>query len=181
MNTRNITFIALFIALGLVLPMAFHFLGSGLGAIFLPMHIPVFLAGIILGPAAGLLVGIITPLLSSVLTGMPPLVPMVPIMIIELAIYGWLAGYLIKERKSNIYTGLLITMISGRIGAGLVVWVLVHIFSLTYLPANPMIYVWGTITKGVPGIVVQLVIIPLLIGYLNKANFLKNDLLTMGR
>ena len=55
--------------------MLFH-LAGGMGVVFLPMHLPVLLAGFFLGPRFGLLVGIITPLLSSLLTGMPPLLPL---------------------------------------------------------------------------------------------------------
>lgn len=158
MNTKLLVYTAFFIALGLVLPLAFHFVGGG-GPLFLPMHIPVLLAGALLGPVAGIITGIITPILSSFLTGMPPVLPVLPIMVVELALYGLVTGFLIQ--KSNIYISLLISMLIGRIGAGLVVTVMVHIFNFK-LPANPLIYIWGTITTGLPGIIIQLVFIPIL-------------------
>lgn len=41
--TRNIVLSALFIALGIIIPILFH--AVGMGSVFLPMHIPVILAG----------------------------------------------------------------------------------------------------------------------------------------
>ncbi len=90
----------MFIALAVVLPMAFHLIRVG-GPVVLPMHIPVILAGFLAGPLAGCLVGVISPLISFLLTGMPPLVP-VPVlitMIFELGTYGAVAGFLYRYTK----------------------------------------------------------------------------------
>ncbi|MFW6266314.1 MAG: ECF transporter S component, partial [Halanaerobiales bacterium] len=168
-KTRKVVYMAVLVALGIVIPMAFHYLGTGLGSIFLPMHLPVFLGGVLLGPGAGLIVGIITPLLNSVLTGMPPLIPMLPIMTVELAVYGLVLGYFFKRLQVNIYLSLIITMLMGRIGAGLVVWIIVHGFGFARLPSNPFIYIWGTITTGLPGIIIQLVLIPFILNYLKSS------------
>ena len=73
-NIRNIILGGLFVALGIVIPIAFHAIGAG--PVFLPMHIPVLLAGFTIGPTIGCLVGAVTPILSSLLTGMPPLMPL---------------------------------------------------------------------------------------------------------
>lgn len=176
-TTRKLVLMAIFIALGIVLPLFFHLFGANLSSIISPMHLPVFIAGAFLGPLAGLLVGLITPLLSSLFTGMPPLLPMLPIMLIELAIYGFLCGYLFQSKKLNIYFSLVISILTGRIGAGLVVWFLVHILQITHLPANPLLYITATIVKGLPGIIIQLILVPLFIKYLqnieqnNQQNF----------
>lgn len=169
MKTRKLVLMAIFIALGIVLPISFHLFGSGLASIISPMHIPVFIAGAFLGSLAGLIIGAITPLLSSLFTGMPPVLPMLPIMFVELAIYGCIIGYLFKTKDLNIYFSLLISMLLGRIGAGIVVWFLVHVFSITYLPANPLIFVQGTIVKGLPGIVIQLILVPIVVKYLQNS------------
>lgn len=166
MKVRYLVYIAIFVALGIVLPLGFHIFGTGLGSIISPMHIPVYLAGAFLGPLAGTLVGAVTPVLSSFFTGMPPVIPILPIMIVELVIYGLVIGYLYKHKSLNIYSSLIISMFLGRIGAGIVVWFLVHVFSITYLPANPLIFIWGTIVKGLPGIIIQLILVPLVINYL---------------
>lgn len=175
METKKIVLMSILIALGIVLPISLHPFGSGLASVLSPMHLPVFIAGAFLGPIAGLLVGILTPVLSSFLTGMPPLIPMLPIMFIELAIYGYLTGYLHKTKKVNIYYSLLISMVLGRFGAGIVVWFLVHVFNITYLPVNPLIFIQGTIVKGLPGIIVQLILVPLVIKYLRNSQFVYNE------
>ena len=62
-NTRNIVITGFCIALGLVLPMAFHAIPNA-GSVMLPMHIPVLLCGLVTGPVTGLICGIFTPFLS---------------------------------------------------------------------------------------------------------------------
>ena len=91
-NTRRLVMSALCVALGLVLPLAFHAVPNA-GQVFLPMHIPVLLCGLICGPVYGLVCGALTPFLSSVLTGMPPS-SMLPGMMCELATYGLVGGLL---------------------------------------------------------------------------------------
>ena len=173
-TTKNLVLMAFFIALGIILPITFHVFGTELAKVLSPMHIPVFIAGALLGPVAGLLVGALTPLLSSLLTGMPPVIPMLPIMLVELAIFGYLMGYLFKNKKVNIYLSLIITMLIGRIGSGVVVFVLVHGFNIGRLPKNPLIFVQGSIVSGIPGIILHLVLVPLLVKYLEKSNYLQS-------
>ena len=64
--------------------------------IFLPMHIPVLLCGLLCGSYYGLLCGLLVPVLSSVLTGMPS-APILPGMICELAMYGFMTGWMSKK------------------------------------------------------------------------------------
>ena len=71
-NTKQLVLAALCVALGVVLPVAFHSIPNA-GSVLLPMHIPVLLCGLVCGPVYGLLSGILTPLLSSMITGMPPI------------------------------------------------------------------------------------------------------------
>lgn len=87
MPSVKLTRSALLIAAGLILSLLLHTLGAA-DSIFLPMHILVLLAGFCLGPYCGLTVGLLTPALSSLLTGMPPLLPVLPLMLAELGVYG---------------------------------------------------------------------------------------------
>ena len=170
MNIKKIVYTAFFIALGIVLPMLFHLIGGpGLGRVLLPMHLPVIIGGAFLGPIAGLIIGLITPLLSSLFTGMPPVIPMLPIMIAELGIYGLIMGYFFYRIKMNVYLSLILTMLAGRIAASFVVMVLVFGFGFQ-LPANPLIYIYGTITAGFPGIIGQLLIVPIVLRYIKRYN-----------
>lgn len=86
-QVKRLTLSAFFLALGLVLPFAFHSFGPQAGAVFLPMHIPVLLCGFVCGSAYGALIGVLTPLLSSALTGMPPLMPTGIAMCLELLVW----------------------------------------------------------------------------------------------
>ena len=115
-NTKHLIFTALCMALGVVLPMAFHMIPNA-GSVMLPMHIPVLLCGLVCGPVLGLICGIFTPVLSSLITGMPG-PAYLPSMICELAVYGLLAGVMIKLIKTekplvNLYASLITAMIGG--------------------------------------------------------------------
>ncbi|MCC3145771.1 ECF transporter S component [Halanaerobium sp. Z-7514] len=169
MKIKRLIYISIFITLGIILPMIFHFTGgANMGSIFLPMHIPVFIGGSLLGPISGFLIGLITPIMSSFLTGMPPLLPILPIMIVELSIYGIAIGFLVKKMNLNIYISLIFSMVLGRIGSGISVWILVTVFEYARLPNNPFIYIWGAVTMGFLGILIQLIMVPSVHNYLDN-------------
>jgi len=155
---KRMVFSALFIAFGLVIPPMFHALGMG-GPVFLPMHIPVLLGGLILGPGAGVTIGLLTPLLSSLLMGMPPLnSPIVFMMTVELAVYGLVGGYLMKWR-GNLLLSLVGALIGGRIALGLSV---AAVRLVVPFPGTPVAFVAGSLVTGLPGLALQLVLVPLL-------------------
>jgi len=93
-NIKKMVGTALFIAIGIALPLAFHSIPNA-GRAFLPMHIPILLCGLICGFPWGLACGIVTPLLSSLLTGMP-MAAMLPSMLCELAVYGLVSSLLMR-------------------------------------------------------------------------------------
>lgn len=164
-QVKKLTISALFLAMGLVLPMAFHPFGPNAGAMFLPMHIPVLLCGFLCGPLYGALVGIITPLLSSALTGMPMLMPVGIAMMFELMTYGIMSGLLLKRFHLNIYSSLLLSMLSGRAVSGVVNLVLLSFTGKAYTLA---IFLSAAFVSALPGIVLQLAIIPLLVNAVQK-------------
>jgi riboflavin transporter FmnP len=165
MKAKRIVLSGLFIAFGIILPMIFHQFNMG-GPMFLPMHIPVLIAGLFLGPIEGLIVGLITPILSSVLTGMPVMFPMLPIMIFELGTYGFVSGYFYKKLKLNLFLSLILSMLDGRISAGIVVFILGSFFG--YKGAGPIPFIKGAIITGMPGIIIQLIFVPLIVKLLYK-------------
>ena len=167
-TVKELILSGLFIALGVVLPTIFHALGTG--STFLPMHIPVLIAGFVVSLPFAVLIGAITPLLSTSLTGMPPAFPVLPYMIFELAVYGAVAGLLYKKFKLNVYVSLICSMIAGRIAAALVVWVLATFF-MAQMP-SPIVFVMGAITQGIPGIIIQIVFIPVIIIALERNNLI---------
>lgn len=158
-KTKEIVLSGLLLASGIILPMIFHIF-SLTGPIALPMHIPVLIGGFLLSPPLALLLGITTPIISGLLTGMPVMFPMAIIMALELGIYGLTASLAARKFKLSIFPALIISMIAGRIAAGLTVALLVQLFGLKM---NPLIFIQGAIITGIPGIIIQLIFIPALI------------------
>jgi hypothetical protein len=165
-NTRQMILAGFFMAIGLLIPAIFHMLG-GAGPIFLPMHIPVLIAGFFLSPFYAAMVGLITPLLSSALTGMPVFYPILPIMMGELMTYGLVVSWLSQGRMKNIWGRLIAAMIAGRMVAGLIVFVLATGFGLKM---KPLIYLQGAIITGLPGLVIQILLIPALVILIQNRN-----------
>jgi len=165
MLNREITLTGLFIALAVVLPIAFHQIAMA-GRIFLPMHIPILLAGILLGPISGTIVGLISPTLSFLLTGMPPAYA-VPLMTVELVFYGLFSGIAVKKLKIPLIVGLILAMIVGRLGFALALFALGRFMQLPYDIKYFIIY---AIPTGLPGMALQIVLIPLLVKGINLAS-----------
>jgi riboflavin transporter FmnP len=164
-RTRWIVYSALFLALALVLPVGFHAFGIA-ARLFLPMHIPVLLAGFLVGPASGLLVGLVAPTLSHLLTAMPPTYA-VPLMSMELAMYGLIAGIAYQKLRLNIYIALILAMVLGRLMFGLGLFVMGMFMELPY-DAATFFSTGGAIVSGLPGIAVQLVIIPIIVAAIRR-------------
>ena len=159
LRTNKLILTSLFIACGLLLPLAFHSFGMG-GRTFLPMHLPVFMGGLLLGWLPGLIIGALTPVLSSLLTGMPPLIPSLPMMFVELALFGLVSGYLYHDKRKNIYFALITAMIIGRLGAAFVLMLFSDILGIKL---HPLTYVAATFMTGLAGVIFQIVFIPILV------------------
>jgi len=168
----KMVFAALFLALAFVLPFLTGQIPE-IGSMLCPMHIPVILCGFVCGWPWGLAVGLVAPVFRSLVLGMPPMFPTAVCMAFELAAYGSVAGLLYKSlpaKKIFIYYALLIAMISGRIVWGAAMFICMGLgggeFSFAAFAA-------GAITNAIPGIVVQIVLIPLIVMLLEKAKLLK--------
>ena len=173
-STRKLVFAALFLALGLVLP----FLTAQIpqvGSMLLPMHLPVLLCGFVCGWPYGLLVGAVTPLLRSMLFSMPPLYPTAVAMAFELAAYGLLAGLfykLLPKKPVYVYVSLSLAMLGGRVVWGLVQMILM---SLVAQPFTWQIFMAGAFGNALPGIAVQLVLIPVIVLALRSARLMDRE------
>lgn len=161
---------AMCIALCVVLPMAFHAIPDA-GSILSPMHIPVLLCGLVCGWHFGLLCGLAGPFLSSILSGMPPMAYLPPMMV-ELAVYGLCAGLLIKcvhtkKIYADLYISLIISMLAGRIVAGVA-------RALIFTPGGYSMAVWATsyFVTSLPGIIMQLILLPIIVVALTKAGLI---------
>lgn len=163
----NLVVAALCVAIGVVLPVAVHGIPNA-GAVLLPMHIPVLLCGLLCGPLYGLGCGILTPLMSSLITGMPG-PAYLPSMVCELAVYGLIAGLLIflvhtGNQTADLYISLAGAMIAGRIIYGIV-------NALIFRAGEYSMSMWLTASfvTALPGIVIQLVLLPLIVLGLRRA------------
>lgn len=166
-HTKKLVFAGLCAALGLILPMVFHTVPGG-GTVFLPMHLPILLCGLLCGPWYGLACGVITPILSSLLTQMPAAAAL-PGMTCELAVYGLTAGLLlrlpIRRRLPRLYLALVGAMLAGRVAAGL-------LNGLLFRAGSYSLSIWLTASfvTALPGILIQLVLLPGLVLLLCRAN-----------
>ena len=174
---KKMTYAALFLALAMVLPFVTGQIPQ-IGKSLCPMHIPALLCGFLCGWPWGLAVGFIAPLLRSVTFGMPAMFPDAVVMAFELAAYGAVAGiiYRLFRRKTGIwriYIALVTAMIAGRIiygilylclsGLGFISTEVTWLFFWTKAFANPF-----------PGIVLQLVLIPVLVTALERTGMSLN-------
>ena len=168
-KAQYITYCALFCALGTLLPQAFHVFGNLPGTVFLPMHIPAMAAGFLLGPLAGLITGILSPLLSCLITvGTMPIPIKMPFMMFEIGTYGVVCGVLYRlfahfrlpVLVKSVFT-VLGAQIAGRLVNLLCTLFAVKILGITAKPVSLAAAI-ASIGTGVPGIVIQLVFLPML-------------------
>jgi len=160
--TRHITLTAMFLALGLLLPILFH--GIGLGAIFLPMFWPVALGAFFLPLPYAVALGLLTPFLSSLLTGMPPLSPpIVYLMMAELVTLNLSLALLHQRTRWGVFWILLLGLAVSRV-------MLVFLISLAApwlgLPSSPLSI--AAAAQSLPGILLILFFIPLTVARLKK-------------
>lgn len=168
----RMTLSALFLALALVLPYLTGQLPQ-LGSALLPMHLPVLLCGFVCGWPWGLAVGLIAPLLRTVLTGMPPLMPTAVAMAFELAAYGAVSGlcyHRLSRTPLHLYVALILAMLAGRLVWGAVSLGLYTLFLSKAFTAA--MFVGGAFVTAWPGIVAQLVLVPLIVLALERAKLL---------
>lgn len=166
-NLYRVILAAMFLALALVLPLLTGQLQQ-LGNALCPMHIPVILCGFFCGPWYALVIGFIAPLLRFLIFGMPPIMPTGIAMCFELATYGLVTALLYKylpKKKPYIYVSLIGAMLAGRIiwGAARVV-----LYGLGKSEFGWAAFMSGAFLNAVPGIILQIVLIPILVMALKK-------------
>ena len=162
---------AFFLALAYVMPFLTGQIPE-IGSMLCPLHIPVLLCGFVCGWPWGLAVGFIAPLLRSVTLGVPVLFPMAIAMAFELAAYGAVSGImhkLLRRRKAYIYCSLITAMIVGRVVWGTAMFICVGLSGGSFTFAA---FLAGAFTNAIPGIIVQLVLIPILVMILDNPKVL---------
>ena len=88
--------------------------------------------------------------------------PTMPIMALELCAYGFMAGFL-YNKTNKIFISLVGSMIFGRI------WAMVGAFILSVSLApqiSAIPYIIAAVTNGLPGILIQFMVIPALVKFM---------------
>ena len=173
----NILLSAMFLAIALILP----FLTGQIkefGSMLLPMHIPVMLCGLVCGWQYGLTIGAIAPLLRSAVVGMPVMFPSAIAMAFELATYGVVIGILFQKARwkciKSLLRCLIISMVAGRVVWGIVQCILLGLGKNGFTIS---MFVTSAIVKAIPGIILQLLLIPTVMLMLGKTHLvhIKHD------
>ena len=169
----KLTLSAMFLALAFVMPFLTGQIPE-IGAMLCPLHIPVLLCGFICGWPYGLAVGFAAPILRSLILSMPPLFPTAICMAFELAAYGAITGFMhriLPKKIPFIYCSLLTAMIAGRIVWGLAMYILLGLNNGAF---TFKAFMAGAFTNAIPGIIIQIVLIPVLVMVLEKAQLLSS-------
>lgn len=169
---RELSLGGLFIALGIVIPIGFHALGGGrLGPVFLPMYLPVLVCGMLVSPGAAAAVGLLTPVLSSALTGMPPVLPTLPLMVAELAAMGAVASVLHRRLGLPALLATPLTLVVGRAVLGLAVALAVNLLPAELPPPmrEPALYLIGATVTALPGLVLQMLAVPAVVALAERS------------
>lgn len=160
---------AMLLAIGLVLPFLTGQIPE-IGSMLLPLHLPALICGFVCGWGWGMAVGFILPLLRSLLFGMPPMIPTALCMAFELGAYGAFAGLLYQKLagcKWRVYGALIGAMIGGRL-----VWGAASMIVYSMLMESPFAITafWmGGFVNAWPGMVLQLILVPLIVTALQRS------------
>ncbi|MBR5535042.1 MAG: ECF transporter S component [Clostridia bacterium] len=170
-HIKNIVLSAMFLAIGIVLPFLTGQI-QHIGNMLLPMHIPVLLCGLICGWKYGFLVGFIMPLLRSGLFSMPVMYPGAIAMAFELGTYALVVGILYEKYHWHclkaLYKSLVAAMVAGRIVWGMAMSLLLGMGAFTF-----KMFFAGAFVTAIPGIILQLILIPVIMVKLGKAKVIK--------
>jgi len=161
-DLRQIPLTAMFAALGVVLPPVFHIFG--LGVTFLPMFLPVMMGSMLVSWRYAMVLAIICPLTSWLITGMPPLVPpLLPIVMSELILTALIISILRVHLNRPVWLALITAIIVDRLFLYFLVTLLAGWFHL-----EPMVFSIAMVAAGIPGIILQLLVIPLALKLLQQ-------------
>ena len=160
---------ALFLALAYVMPFLTGQIPE-IGSMLCPMHIPVLLCGFLCGPFWGAIVGLTAPLMRSLILTMPPLFPTAVCMAFELMVYGLVSGsltHILPKRLPYHYLTLILSMLSGRAVWGIAMLICMGMQGKVFTFAA---FFSGAITGAIPGILLQLLLIPAIVRLVSLAH-----------
>lgn len=145
--------IVLLASAALLLPAAAHLTGLPVRQL-LPMHWPALFVGLCYGWRSGAVIGLLAPITSFLISGMPPAF-MLPAMTVELAAYGFLAGFSREYLRLNYFLSMAVALVGGRIvflGIALAFGSIVQPFYE---------YLMAAMLPGLPAAIAQLILLSL--------------------
>lgn len=172
-TTKNLTLSAMFLAVGMLLPFLTGQIPQ-IGNMMLPMHIPVLLCGVICGWQYGAALGFILPFIRYMVFGMPVLFPTGVAMAFEMMTYGLVIGLVYSASRwkciVSLYRALIAAMVAGRL-----VWAVVQMILLGVSGGafTMKMFLAGAFFNAVPGIIIQLVLIPSVMIALGRTGFVQ--------
>lgn len=159
------------LALGILLPQLFGRV-QVFGMTFLPMHLPVLICGAVCGGVYGAVCGALTPIICSLIFSMPPIYPTAVAMMFELCAYGVLIAVFYRRLHLNIYPALILAMVGGRVVNGLANLFLLGVKGQPYAMET---FFTAAFIKGIPGMILQIVLVPIIVLVLQKAGFIDRE------
>lgn len=166
-NIRKLSIAAMLFAIGLVLPFLTGQIPE-VGNMFLPMHLPVMLCGLVCGPMWGGFVGATLPLVRSLIFSRPVLYPSAIAMAAELTVYAFVIGFVFLRSRhtlASLYIALFSSMLAGRLVWGCVMTLLLAGGDGFTFAA----FLSGAVLEAIPGIVLQIILIPAVVLALGRA------------
>lgn len=153
------------IVLAVILPQIVHLaLGRPGGVQLLPMYLPVLIGGCLLGPGWAVTVGALSPIVSFAITsiaGEPmPALPRLPFMVLELAVFAAISGLFSKKIYKNglwAFPAVIAAQLCGR-----AVFLGAVAICQSFAPFTAGM-IWQQISAGVPGLLIQAVLVPIVI------------------
>lgn len=166
----KLTLSAVFLAMGLVLPLLTGQIPK-IGNMLLPMHLPVLFCGLLCGATYGGAVGFILPILRSLLFGKPFFYPTALAMAFELCAYAVAIGLLYRLFKNKNLASLFVSLIFSLI-IGRAVWGVAQslLLGLSNEPFTLSAFWTSAFATALPGIVLQLILIPSAVLALQRFN-----------
>ncbi len=148
--TREILYAIWGVALAVLFPIVFHFFQ--LGSTFLPMFVPVLTAALAVSPFTAFIIGALSPFVSFGVTGMPTVVPPIAaVLAVELSFTAALTSVLSHHMRWSPWLIIPFVMLVDRIGMALFVTI-----------ATPGFITLAAIAAGFPGVILQIVVVPIL-------------------
>lgn len=159
------------IAMAVSLPQILHVATGAAGGVkWLPMYLPVIIGACVLGAKWGVITGILSPvtsfLLTSAFSSPMPAAARLPFMAAELAVIALIAGSFSSLIAKNAAWSIAATAAALVIGRAFFLLLVVIFQSVT--PFTPAV-IWGQIVTGIPGLIANLVIVPVIVSLFSLA------------